>query len=304
LVVANLVHTTDGREGGDEMSSLLGGVKPMKIVNGVLLAVLSLLCVHEASTADKHAKPQHAQAESDEHYYFHDTEQPKPHAAEWGYSGKIGPSHWGQLSPEFVLATDGKRQSPIDIRNTLSKPLPKLDFQYRPSRVHLVYNGHTIQENEDPGSFGLANNKFELRQFHFHAPSEHTIAGKHFPMEMHLVHKAQDGTSGVVAVFIQEGEHNRAFDPVWDNLPDANRPKQEAEIEVDTLSLLPKDTSYYAYDGSFTTPPCTEQVKWVVLIHPVNLSKQQIERFRHVIHDNNRPVQPLNGRPVFRSQQQ
>ena len=144
--------------------------------------------------------------------------------------------------------------------------------------------------------------KFELRQFHFHAPSEHTVDGKHFPMEMHLVHKGQDGTSGVVAVFINEGQHNRAFDPVWDNLPDPTRPKREAEINIDASLLLPKDTSYYSYDGSFTTPPCTEQVKWVILAQPVNLSKQQIMRFRKVIHDNNRPVQPLNGRQVIRFQ--
>ena len=120
-------------------------------------------------------------------------------------------------------------------------------------------------------------------------------------MEMHLVHKAKDGTSGVVAVFIKEGEHNRAFDPVWDNLPNANRPKQNAEIKIDALSLLPRTPAYYSYDGSFTTPPCTEQVKWVVMVQPVSLSKQQIMRFRAVIDGNNRPVQPLNGRQVFRS---
>jgi carbonic anhydrase len=238
-----------------------------------------------------------------EHYYFHDQEQKKPHAAEWSYSGDTGPSHWGELSPEYVLAKDGKQQSPIDVRNTLAKVLPKIQFNYRPTQIHLIYNGHTIQENEDPGGFGMANDKkFELQQFHFHAPSEHTVGGKHFPMEMHLVHKAQDGTSGVVAVFIEEGEHNRAFDPVWDNLPDANRPKQDAKIRIDATSLLPQDTSYYAYDGSFTTPPCTEQVKWIILAQPVSMSKQQITRFRAVIDGNNRPVQPLNGRQVFRSQ--
>ena len=244
-----------------------------------------------------------AHAENAEHHYFHKQEKKRPHAADWGYSGETGPSHWGELSPQYVLAKDGKRQSPIDIRNTLPKALPRIDFNYRPSRIHLIYNGHTIQENEDPGSFGIANDKFELQQFHFHAPSEHTVDGKHFPMEMHLVHKAKDGTSGVVAVFIKEGEHNRAFDPVWDNLPDVDRPRQDAEIRIDASSLLPEDTSYYSYDGSFTTPPCTEQVKWVVLAHPVSLSKQQIMRFREVIHDNNRPVQLLNGRQVFRAQE-
>ena len=242
------------------------------------------------------------QIETDEHHYFHKTEKPKPHAAKWGYSGKIGPSHWGELSPKYALAKDGKQQSPIDIRNTQSKALPRIKIDYRPSRIHLIYNGHTIQENEDPGGFAMANDrKFVLQQFHFHAPSEHTVGGKHFPMEMHLVHRADDGTSGVLAVFIQEGEHNRAFDPVWENLPDANRQERDADITIDTASLLPTDTGYFTYDGSFTTPPCTEQVKWVVLSQPVSLSKQQIMRFRDVIHDNNRPVQPLNGRQVLRT---
>ena len=237
-----------------------------------------------------------------EHPYFHKTEKDQPHAAEWGYSGRIGPTHWGELAPEFILAKAGKQQSPIDIHHTLPKSLPTLEFNYQPSRIHLIYNGHTIQENEDPGGFAMANGRnFKLQQFHFHAPSEHTVDGQQFPMEMHLVHKADDGTSGVVAVLIKEGAHNRAFDPVWDILPDATRPKKEAETSIDASSLLPKDTSYFSYDGSFTTPPCTEQVKWVILAQPVSLSKQQIMRFRKVIHDNNRPVQPLNQRQVFRS---
>jgi carbonic anhydrase len=268
------------------------------------VAILSVLCCYATLSADQPASQKASDAEHDEHPYFHKQEKEKPHVAEWGYTGETGPSHWGDLCPEYAVAKTGKQQSPIDIRGTLPKALPRLDFKYRPSRIHLIYNGHTIQENEDPGSFGLANDKFELQQFHFHSPSEHTVDGKQFPMEMHLVHKAKDGTSGVVAVFIQEGEHNRAFDPVWDNLPDANRPNQEADIKIDALSLLPQDTTYYSYDGSFTTPPCTEQVKWVILAQPVSLSKQQIMRFRAVIDGNNRPVQPLNKRQVFRSQSQ
>jgi carbonic anhydrase len=118
---------------------------------------------------------------------------------------------------------------------------------------------------------------------------------------MHLVHQANDGTSGVVAIFINQGEHNKAFDPIWTNLPDAKRPQQDAKIKIDASLLLPKDKNYYRYEGSFTTPPCTEQVKWVILSNPVHLSKQQIAQFREIIHDNNRPVQKLNGRRVLRS---
>lgn len=234
------------------------------------------------------------------HHYFHKEEQ--QHAAAWSYAGTTGPSHWGDLDPSYAVAKTGKQQSPIDIHSTVKKSLPTIDFNYRPSQIHLIYNGHTIQENEDPGGFAAAGERrFELQQFHFHSPSEHTVDGNHFPMEMHLVHKARDGTVGVVAVFIREGKHNPAFDPIWNRLPDKKQPAREADLRIDTQALLPKDHSYYTYDGSFTTPPCTQQVRWVVLTTPVSLSKQQILRFRKVIDGNNRPVQPLHERQVFRS---
>ena len=235
-----------------------------------------------------------------DHHYLHKNE--KPHTAEWSYDGKTGPEHWGDLDPTYVLAKNGKHQSPIDIRSSQSANLPEINFEYKPSRIHLIYNGHTIQENEDPGSFEIiGNRRYQLQQFHFHSPSEHTVDGKHYPMEMHLVHKSATGSVGVVAVFIEEGKHNQAFDPAWTVLPDAESPRRDLNMTIDTLALLPKDHSYYQYFGSFTTPPCTEQVNWVVLKTPISLSKQQIERFRSVIKDNNRPVQPLNDRRVLRS---
>jgi carbonic anhydrase len=241
------------------------------------------------------------QENSTMHHYLHKKEQ--PHSADWGYTGENGPEHWGDLCPEYEIAKTGKKQSPIDIRNPVGEHLPKLHFSYKPSRIRLIYNGHTIEEQQDPGSFTVGDGQsFELKQFHFHSPSEHTVDGKPFPMEMHLVHQAQDGTLGVLTVFITEGEHNAAFDPVWNNLPDANQPSRDADRTIDTMALLPKDHSYYAYEGSFTTPPCTEGVQWVVLTTPVSLSKQQISRFRQIIDGNNRPVQPLNGRRILQSQ--
>ena len=236
-----------------------------------------------------------------DHFYLHKKE--KPHAAEWSYKGKTGPEHWGDLAPEYVLAKTGKHQSPINIAATVSQALPKLEFKYKPSRIRLIYNGHSVQENEDPGGFALAGGqRYQLQQFHFHSPSEHTINGKHFAMEMHLVHQAEDGTLAVAAVLIQEGEHNKAFDPIWDLLPNADRPTRNSDVLIDTSSMIPKDHSYYSYDGSLTTPPCSEHVKWAVLATPVSLSKDQISRFRAVITGNNRPVQPHNGRVVSRSQ--
>jgi carbonic anhydrase len=67
---------------------------------------------------------------------------------------------------------------------------------------------------------------------------------------------------------------------------------------VDAASLLPAGRGYYRYSGSFTTPPCTEDVLWIVLRSPVELSPAQIQKFRAILDGNNRPVQPLNGRKV------
>ena len=231
------------------------------------------------------------------HHYFHKEE--KPHAAEWGYEGETGPEHWGELSPEYVLAKTGQRQSPIDISKSQPTSLPRIKFGYGPSQIDLVYNGHTVEEVEDhQSSIEVDGKKFVLQQFQFHSPSEHTIDGQHFDMEMHLVHKSGDGEIAVVGVLIEEGTDNAAFDQVWDYLPSAENRERKERVTVDAATLLPASHSYYRYTGSFTTPPCTEDVLWMVLKSPVELSTEQIKTFRAIIEGNNRPVQPLNDRTV------
>ena len=238
---------------------------------------------------------------SSEHHYFHKTEQ--PHEAEWSYSGDTGPDHWGDLSPDYVLAKTGKQQSPIDLTGASVGDSMPLQFDYHASQIDLVYNGHTIEEIENRKSLlHIGEKEFVLEQFHFHSPSEHTVAGKHFAMEMHLVHKANDGKVAVVAVFIEEGEGNTAFDAVWDYLPtDANRERKQSTT-VDAGALLPESRQHFSYTGSFTTPPCTEGVQWAVMKEPVALSSEQIASFRAVIDHNNRPVQPLNDRSTSLSE--
>lgn len=241
--------------------------------------------------------------ERNDHYYFRKSQQ--KHDADWGYSGKTGPEHWGDLDPSYILAKRGRQQSPIDIRGVVRRnDLPDVEFNYKPSRLRFIYNGHTVQENEDAGSFarGPRGRTFQLEQFHFHSPSEHTVGGHQFPMEMHLVHKASDGTVGVLAVLFEIGEHNSAFDPLWQNLPGPNAPLREADhTMLNAGDLLPAQRDYYFYHGSFTTPPCTEHVEWVVLKRTVNISQQQLKRLRAIINGNNRPVQNLNGRNVSSS---
>ena len=139
----------------------------------------------------------------------------------------------------------------------------------------------------------------QLVQYHFHAPSEHTVNGLQFPMEMHLVHTNAEGQLAVIGVLIIEGPHNAAFDPIWANLPATKDVEHHLEhIKVDVDALLPSASTAYRYEGSLTMPPCSEGVKWFVMTTPIALSQVQIAAFTTLFHGNNRPVQPLNGRPA------
>ena len=141
--------------------------------------------------------------------------------------------------------------------------------------------------------------RFTLVQYHFHAPSEHTVGGKHYPMEMHLVFGSNGGALAVIGVLIEEGAHNAAFDPVWSHLPKAKGVESHLEhVKVGIDDLLPKVHTSYRYDGSLTTPPCSEGVKWFVMTTPVALSPEQIAAFTALVKENNRPAQPLNGRAI------
>jgi carbonic anhydrase len=228
---------------------------------------------------------------------------PKAHAAHFGYQGEAGPEHWGDISEEWEACEVGKAQSPVDLSASKAADLPGLAFDYRPTPVAIVNNGHTVQVNYEKGStLTVGGAVYELVQFHFHAPSEHTVDGKHHPLEMHLVHKDAAGKLAVVGVLVEEGEANPAFAPVFDHLPKMKAPLAVVpEARVNAEELLPADLAYYAYAGSLTTPPCSEGVHWKVLAKPVQMSKEQIEAFRRIYPGNNRPVQGLNGRVVERN---
>lgn len=224
-----------------------------------------------------------------------------PHGkAHWSYTGDSGPAHWGDLSPAYILAKTGKRQSPIKIVNASMRILPDIVFDYNSTSINILNNGHTIEVVYDTGSSILVDGtKYELAQFHFHSPSEHTIEGRHADIEMHLVHKDSQGNLAVVGVMIDSGKHNDAFEPFWSLLPETEGPAWWIiDVSVNADTLLPRERGYYRYDGSLTTPPCSEGVKWFVLREHVELSAEQVQTFRSIIKDNNRPVQPLNGREV------
>ena len=218
---------------------------------------------------------------------------------EWGYSGAKGPSNWGDISPEFATCKLGKNQSPINLESGSEANLPNIQLTYDSSPFNIVNNGHTIRINYKPGSrMTIGGKEYELVQFHFHAPSEHTLNGKSYPMEVHLVHKNADGEYAVLGVFIEEGKENEFINVLWSNIPSSGEENTFSEVELNANALLPQDQSYYNYAGSFTTPPCTEGVSWNVFATPIEASTEQIANFTSFYNGNARPVQPLNNRKL------
>jgi carbonic anhydrase len=218
----------------------------------------------------------------------------------WGYHGDLGPDHWGEI-PGNMQCSDGLAQSPVALMSGLAaEDLPDLAHAYQPSGVSIVNNGHTLQYNYDPGSvLHIGGAEHELLQFHFHAPSEHTLDGKQYPMEVHFVHRSSAGALAVVGAFIEEGAESQALiDAAWDHLPlEAEQTHVDADAQFNALELLP-DGSTFRYAGSLTTPPCSEGVAWHVFERPIQFSAAQIEKFTSIFQGNYRPVQPAEMRTV------
>lgn len=216
----------------------------------------------------------------------------------WSYEGESGPEHWGELSPDFAACAKGLEQSPVDIPANAPLNPADITFSYKPSAVNIFNNGHTVQVNYDAGSSIMLNGvQYDLLQFHFHAASEHAIGGQHQPLEIHFVHRNAQGGLAVVGVLLQPGAENSAYAPIFQNIPQqAGQPAAVVGASVDANAMLPSQKGYWRYDGSLTTPPCTEGVKWLVMNTPVAVSDAQIAAFTTLFPHNERPVQPFNSR--------
>jgi carbonic anhydrase len=223
--------------------------------------------------------------------------------AHWGYSGHEGPEHWGELSEKFKICGEGKNQSPINITGAIEAELPAIEFNYGDVGLNVVNNGHTIKVIYAAGSsITVAGHTYNLLQFHFHTPSENNIEGKSFPMEAHLVHADDAGNLAVVAVMFTKGAPNSVVEKVWVVMPSrAGEKVEKAGTQINVMDMLPPNKDHYRFNGSLTTPPCSEGVVWMVLKDAAEASKEQVEKFSHIMHhDTNRPVQPVNARPVLK----
>ena len=223
-----------------------------------------------------------------------------PHEVHFGYEGEAAPEFWDTLSPEWTTCKTGAAQSPIDLCSPEDAGLPPIAFHYAKAPLRVVNNGHSLQVDIPKGSYAhIDGQRYDLRQFHFHHLSEHTVRGAHYPMEAHLVHTNTQGDIAVVGVFFTEGAPSGLLGDVLDHAPqDAGCTFDVHTMTVDPAALLPAQPRYYRYTGSLTTPPCTEGVLWSVFEQPVEVSAEQIARFREMYPNNYRPVQPLNDRTI------
>lgn len=215
-------------------------------------------------------------------------------AHHWSYEDPIA---WAEEVPEAEACAIGHEQSPIDLTAALPAHAPDVAIAWNPETEWLVKNnGHTIQANPvgDAGQITIDGKTYGLAQFHFHHPSEHAIDGERSPMEVHFVHKAEDGALAVVGVMMVGGGDKGWFDTIMTNAPAT---EGEAPIGRENPgALLPADHTFFRYAGSLTTPPCSEVVLWTVMKQPVRVSDASLEAFAQIFEMNARPLQPLNRR--------
>lgn len=230
-----------------------------------------------------------------------DTKTASSTTAEWTYSGERGPEAWGSLSPKYATCSAGTAQSPVGIDPAAAQnaSLPALSFTYESADIEVTNTGHSFNAAPDTAhTLSIGEDTYRLVQFHQHTPSEHTIDGERYPIELHFVHQNEDGELAVVGVVAETGAKSEAYQPFVEAANKSASSGSSVSASIELPSLLPSTRSYYTYDGSLTTPPCTEGVRWIVLQQPVTLSEGQIDFFAEAQGPSNRPIQSIGERTV------
>ncbi len=216
----------------------------------------------------------------------------------WTYQGVDGPGNWGKLSSAYAACGTGEQQSPIDLPATVPASTEEAVVALaQPSTGgHADDTGHSGQfwPEQSPTTLSHGGRDYELKQLHYHTPSEHTVAGKPAAAEFHFVHEDAAGRHLVLAVLGQQGEAT----PGIQAFIDAATAGEDVPVTLDFGSFMPASSAYYAYDGSLTTPPCTESVPWIVLSTPISLSEAQIAQLEKLHGEIARPVNPIGERTV------
>lgn len=243
-----------------------------------------------------------------------------PSNTTWGYQAPVGPSLWGTILGDETCLT-GTYQSPIAIetgksrngglKNVMfdSSPFGQLNPLWGASSFNIINNGHTVVMVYDPGHLLEIDGVFyQLAQFHFHSPSEHSIDERHSPLEIHFVHTPVDTTKPlnlvVLSVRVKAGNYNPALEQIWTHIPQnqSATPVPVSGLIVHAANFLPQSLEYFVYGGSLTTPPCTEDVTWFIFHKPIEAAPEQLSILQKTLGGpNNRSIQPLNGRTILSS---
>ncbi|KAF0934241.1 hypothetical protein E2562_023603 [Oryza meyeriana var. granulata] len=232
----------------------------------------------------------------------------------FGYSGSTGPKHWGSLSPNFTACSKGTYQSPINILKDDAVYNPKLgplEMDYTAANTTIVDNVFNIalRYNDTAAAVKVDGKKYKLKQLHWHSPSEHTINGQRFPVELHMVHYSDDGNITVIAVLYRHGKPDKFLFQIKDKLAELYLEGCKAEKGdplpvglVDMRELKQGADRYFRYVGSLTAPPCTENIIWNIFGEMREMTKEQAAALMAPLHGsyrhNCRPTEPLNGRTV------
>ena len=227
----------------------------------------------------------------------------------WSYQGDGRPAFWGELADEYATCKTGKNQSPVNISDRQAvgtTGLNGFDVFYRDSSLKILNNGRSLQVNYSNGSYIMINeHRYNLLQFNFHTPSEHQLNGVNYPMEMQLLHKNAQGNLAVISILFQEGKANKMLQRII-----RKAPKQKSEeklyfnVIVNPNLLFPIEKMFYKYNGSLTTPPCTQGVYWMVFKQPIEASALQLRKMSQIMGQNNRPVQKHFARTILKSWQE
>ncbi len=219
---------------------------------------------------------------------------------QWSYQGDTGPEHWADLSPCYA-ACAGQSQSPIDLTGAAASDLERLEPGYQTAPGTPENTGHSIQVDIQGGPLAIGGDRYDLVQFHFHTPSEHVIDGTAMAAEIHLVHADADERIAVLGLFVEQGAANAFMTTLAPFLP--NQDRADTPVALRLTDLLPDNLAYFTYDGSLTTPPCSQGLRWIVLKTPVTFSDDQLALLKSYFREGNaRPTQPLNGRTIYVSQ--
>ncbi|WP_294541681.1 carbonic anhydrase family protein [uncultured Rhodoblastus sp.] len=217
-------------------------------------------------------------------------------AAHWSYEGKDGIADWGRIDPTYKACSIGAQQSPIDLKQPMPAQVGGLHIDWKPEAYKILNNGHTIEAVvNNPDSVKLGGEVYQLKQFHFHHPSEHAVKGERHAMEIHFVHAHPNGDLAVIGVFIKPGARNAEFAEIMALAP-ATAGEKKFGTPIDPNRLLPKKRIRFRYEGSLTTPPCSEVVDWNVFEQPIEVAEADIARFKAIFPMNARPIQTTGRR--------